>query len=334
LADKYKYFSVEEFLADENFQEWVLKPDASHEEYWKEVISKFPETYPRIREARKLLKEFGNPVFSLQEDEIQGVWRTIQSRLEPPAMEIRRSSEKHYYRWVGIAAVFVVALFASLYWVFWNDSHIQFQTDFGETQEILLPDGSEVILNANSSLSYREGLGNANIREVWVTGEAFFKVRHLLDHRPFKVYPSSGVEVEVLGTEFNVYQRKSKTKILLSEGNVTLSFADSPDQSKILMNPGDLVEYEQKKIQKSKVNPEAYVSWTSKILQLDRTSLGEMIRMAEENYGLEVEVDPELNLDQSASGSMPLTDGESFMRQVSRIFNVEIQNQNSKYLIK
>lgn len=59
-----------------------------------------------------------------------------------------------------------------------------------------------------------------------------------------------------------------------------------------------------------------------------------MIRMAEENYGLEVEVDPELNLGQSASGSMPLTDGDSFMRQVSLIFNVEIQKHNSKYLIK
>lgn len=255
LTDKYKYFSVEQFLEDEYFQEWVLKPDASHEEYWKEVCSKFPETYPTIKEARKLLKEFGNPVFSLQEDEVQGLWRTIQSRLEVPAMEVRKPSDKQNFRWVGVAAVVALALFASLWWVLWNDSQIEFQTNFGETLEILLPDGSQVILNANSSLSYQKGLGNANIREVWVTGEAFFKVRHLLDHRPFKVYPSSGIEVEVLGTEFNVYQRKNKTKILLTEGNVTLSFADSPNQSKILMNPGDLVEYEEKKFKSQKSVP-------------------------------------------------------------------------------
>lgn len=334
MTDKYKYFSVEQFLDDEYFQEWVFKPDASHEEFWKEVISKFPETYPTIKEARKLLIEFGSPVFSLRDDEIQGVWRTIQSRLEPPAMEVRRSSEKQYFRWARIAAVLVIGLFTSLWWVLWKDTQILYQTDFGETLEILLPDGSEVILNANSKLTYHEDWEKVSLREVWVSGEAFFKVRHLLDHRPFKVYPSSDVEVEVLGTEFNVYQRKNKTKILLREGNVTLSFTDYPDQSKILMNPGDLVEYEQKKIQKSKVNPATYVSWTSKVLQLDRTSLGEMIRMAEENYGLEVDVDPELDLKQSASGSMPLTDGASFMRQVSLIFNVEIQKQNSKYLIK
>ncbi|GAA0878215.1 hypothetical protein GCM10009119_11830 [Algoriphagus jejuensis] len=208
------------------------------------------------------------------------------------------------------------------------------RTGFGETLSLTLPDSSTVMLNANSVLSYHKDWSAESMREVWVEGEAFFDVHHLDTHQPFKVYPASGIEVEVLGTQFNVYQRKNQTKVLLSEGNVTMSFNDSPQKSKILMTPGDLVEYDQNKIQKTRVNPVAYVSWTKKILQLESTSLGDMVRMAEENYGVKIQVGSQVDLHQSASGSMPLSDAASFMRLTSRVFNVQVEYRDSIYYIE
>ena len=100
------------------------------------------------------------------------------------------------------------------------------------------------------------------------------------------------------------------------------------------MKPGDLVEYDQQKIQKKKVNPASYVSWTKKVLLLESTALYEMVRMAEENFGLKVQVGPGVNLSQSASGSMPLSDGASFMRLTARIFNVQIEYRDSIYYLQ
>ena len=100
------------------------------------------------------------------------------------------------------------------------------------------------------------------------------------------------------------------------------------------MRPGDLVEYDQKKIQKKRVNPVPYVSWTKKILQLESTSLHEMVTMAEETYGLTIQVDPQVELNQTASGSMPLTDGSSFMNLTARIFNIQVDYRDSTYYIQ
>jgi ferric-dicitrate binding protein FerR (iron transport regulator) len=69
-------------------------------------------------------------------------------------------------------------------------------------------------------------------------------------------------------------------------------------------------------------------------LNLDETSLGEMIQKAKDNYGIEVKLADEALLIQTASGSIPITDADAFMNQISKIFNVEIIKTNNNYFIK
>jgi ferric-dicitrate binding protein FerR (iron transport regulator) len=71
-----------------------------------------------------------------------------------------------------------------------------------------LPDNSTVILNANSSLRYQENWEAELLREVWVDGEAFFSVVHTHNHQRFRVNVTDDLKVEVLGTEFNVKDRR------------------------------------------------------------------------------------------------------------------------------
>jgi transmembrane sensor len=328
-------YSIKRFLDDPQFQDWVLRCDQTQEAFWQDWISKNPEAAPHIREARRILIEINKPAYRLDESDVMGMWKNIKQEIQPKRFSIVKNSYIGRLGLGWIAACFaLVAGLAAYFFIVGYSPESVYRTGYGETLSIDLPDGSTVMLNSNSTLRFNPKWDSNSVREVWIEGEAFFDVRHLATHQPFKVYPVSGVEVEVLGTQFNVYQRNHQTKVLLSEGNVTMSFDDTPQKAKILMNPGDLVEYDQQKIQKKRVNPASYVSWTKKVLLLDSMTLDEMVRMAEENFGLEVRVGPQVNLRQSASGSMPLTDGASFMRLTARIFNVEIEYRDSIYYLQ
>src|SRR5690606_9506317 len=210
----------------------------------------------------------------------------------------------------------------------------QYLTAFGETKEIILPDSSTVILNSNSKLTFVDNWDDQMAREIWIDGEAFFSVVHKVDNQPFKVLSSQNVAIEVLGTEFNVYNRAQETEVVLTSGIVTLSFPVKEKEGKILMNPGELVEFKESKYERKKVNTSLYTSWKEKVLHLDETSLEEILKIAKDNYGIEIETEDEEMLKQTASGSMPLGDAENFMEQISKIFNIEIVHEQNKYLIE
>lgn len=326
---------LQKFLEDPLFQDWVLRSDQHLEDFWRDWISKNPAFHPQIKEARRILLEINKQPYRLEELDIQVIWKNIQKDIQPKKLAVVKDTIFRRFKKGGIAACLLLVSGLVLYFFLAEDPHQTiYRTGFGETRAITLPDSSKVILNANSLLVYYTDWDSRVIREVWVEGEAFFEVRHLDTHQPFKVYPTSGVEVEVLGTQFNVYHRNKQTRVLLSEGNVTMNFTDSPKKSKILMTPGDLVEYDQQKIQKKRVNPVSYVSWTKKALQLESTSLLEMVRMAEENYGIKIQIGPNVDLSQSASGSMPLSDGDSFMKLTAKIFHIQVEYRDSTYYIK
>jgi ferric-dicitrate binding protein FerR (iron transport regulator) len=121
---------------------------------------------------------------------------------------------------------------------------IQYATNRGEQQKITLPDGSVVFLNERSTLAYTDNWSKGADREVQLQGEAYFQVEE-------KVYSGQKVKfmvvtrdvtVEVVGTEFNVNDRKQGTRVFLNEGRVRLSLKNLGEI--INMVPGDLVQYD------------------------------------------------------------------------------------------
>lgn len=93
------------------------------------------------------------------------------------------------------------------------------QTRKGSKTKLTLPDGTEVVLNAGSTLSYTEGFRNG-ARQVRLNGEGYFKVAQNAEH-PF-IVTTHAVEVRVLGTEFNLqaYDSESTTETTLISGKV------------------------------------------------------------------------------------------------------------------
>lgn len=103
-----------------------------------------------------------------------------------------------------------------------SSSSIVYQTSRGHTQKILLKDGTSVWLNANSRLEVLPEFARAT-RQVQLTGEAYFEVKHDQAH-PF-VIVSQSIQTQVLGTSFNIsaYPNLKQIKITVRTGKVSVS---------------------------------------------------------------------------------------------------------------
>ncbi|MFX8848460.1 FecR domain-containing protein, partial [Acinetobacter baumannii] len=75
---------------------------------------------------------------------------------------------------MSAAAVFILAI-AGIYYFKYSNGDQNIQTTYGQITEKILPDGSSVLLNANSSIR-TSSFHSGNTREVWLQGEAYFKV--------------------------------------------------------------------------------------------------------------------------------------------------------------
>ncbi len=153
--------------------------------------------------------------------------------------------------WVFRAAAMLVLLFAvgSLLYIFSDFEfkssekeivYIEKTTSRGERKQVILPDNSKIWLNAASSITYPETLGENGERTVELEGEAYFQVEKS-EELPF-IVKTDQMQVKVLGTSFNVraYPEDESINTLLVEGSVRL--LNNVEEEKIL-KPGELGVY-------------------------------------------------------------------------------------------
>lgn len=108
----------------------------------------------------------------------------------------------------------------------------------GSKSSVILPEGSKVWLNAGSKITY--GKNFINHREVYLTGEAYFDVKHDSLH-PFTIH-TYNVNIKVLGTAFNVkaYSEDEFIETALIRGTIELSTTNDPAR-KILLRPNEKI---------------------------------------------------------------------------------------------
>src|SRR5690606_10326257 len=114
-------------------------------------------------------------------------------------------------------------------------------TSYGEIIEVILPDSSHVVMNGNSTMTMAKNWYSDRPREVYLDGETIFSVRKSKDHQKFIVHTSDDFNVEVLGTEFNVFARESKTRVVLNSGTVQLNINQSSLSDQVKLSPGDML---------------------------------------------------------------------------------------------
>ena len=113
-------------------------------------------------------------------------------------------------------------------------------TKNGNRTKIVLPDGSQVWLNAGSNLDYNNSVFNKNLREVTLNGEAYFDVTRDPD-KPFIIHTKK-MDIKVLGTVFNVrsYGNEKIAEASLIKGSIEVTLKDRKDQ-KIVLKPNEKI---------------------------------------------------------------------------------------------
>lgn len=121
-----------------------------------------------------------------------------------------------FRKFLRVAAVIAILLTGSYFYI--NSLNEKVTTGFAERSEVILPDNSELFLNADSRISYSEKNWD-NQRNIKLDGEAFFKVAK---GKKFTVSTEQGT-VTVLGTQFNVENRKGIFEVTCYEGLVSVT---------------------------------------------------------------------------------------------------------------
>ncbi|MEO0331639.1 MAG: FecR domain-containing protein, partial [Bacteroidota bacterium] len=217
-----------------------------------------------------------------------------------------------------------------------NPSNTLYATAFGEVKTIILPDGTEVILNANSTLQIPESTQEDSVRNVWLEGEAFFSVTHTQDHQKFIVHTTHELQVEVLGTEFNVNSREEKATVVLNSGRVKVQLSDkNKSQTQWVMKPGDLIEYEARNqhIDQKEVDTLLYTSWRNNLLVFKESSLAEIAQLMSDNYGYQISFEHDSLAQLSFTGSVPANQPELLLQTLSVSFDLDVAKNEQKITI-
>lgn len=205
----------------------------------------------------------------------------------------------HLNGWIRVAAVAVIIILTGIGGFFIGDripmrenQEFAVITPIGERSQLVLPDGSKVLLNSGSKIFYSTDFNTSN-REIKLEGEAWFDVEKNIKH-PFIVH-TSFYDVNVTGTEFNVKAYKDDKEIVttLEEGEVEIVSTKTFNMVKdIILKPGEQIVYnkESREMHIKEVNTKLFTSWKDNKLIFINMNLKELIVLLERRYGVEIEV--------------------------------------------
>lgn len=313
------------------------RPSKTEEQAWEEWYNKMETEEGYLHKlSEKGKKTLENQLLNNIKQNIQGIGHGAKET-QSHSIPSKNPKENAPLVLIGlkIAAVFVLGILlchTAFQLVKHQPQEISHSTDYGQTMEIILPDSSIVTLNGNTTIKYDTDWEQTASREVFLNGEAFFSVKQTAAKQKFVVHASDQFNVEVLGTEFLVSNRKIRTQVVLNSGKVHLNYMEEASNKTIEMSPGDLVTFQNSNPAQyilKRVNPEIYSSWMNHQLILDNTSLMDLCFILQENYGLTVEPSQEHLLNQRVSGSIPLNAIDTLLKDIAVAYGVKINKTNN-----
>ncbi len=324
----YEDYQVEDFLSDASFVAWQEQNDAKAMEFWEDWLKKYPEKQEEVNRAVALLQLLGLQEIMPSDIQTQRQKNLLLERIEVLKKQPMRIGTKQAsirpraLVWWALAASVCLCLVAIIFWQ--SSKTVVYQTGNGGSKEIVLPDGSVVILNANSTLTFSDQWKATAVREVWLQGEGFFHVKADASKTKFWVH-TNHLKVEVLGTKFNVNNRRGKTKVVLDEGKIKVSASMNPKILPVLMLPKEYVELadEDTNFKKKSVRPEIFLSWRNNQLAFDKTPLKQILQTVEDHYGVQIILKDITLATREFSGALPNNNLAIVLESIAGIYDLK-----------
>jgi len=174
------FLSVEDVLADESFQSWYSRRTEQEVTAWEQWIATRPDQQPLVNEAIQFMSQFKLSEKTVSPSQVESAMGKLNKTMTGAAGKtLIIPMHKPRNRW-WMAAASIVLLGITLFGLlrFLDHGKASFATNYGQVSTYSLPDGTEVMLNANSQVKlgtkWEDGAGD---REIWLNGEAFFHVK-------------------------------------------------------------------------------------------------------------------------------------------------------------
>ncbi len=314
----------------------VLTKSASLEE--KEQL----EQWANENDAQKAFVEETLEVWNLSKNYAEDLpvdtnraWDKLEAKLEvkTPQPTIWRSLASYWK-----AAVIAGLVATSVFWVASRNAvSVETVLEIVETgeqeqKELILPDGSMVLLNENSSLAYAKDF---KVRTVDLKGEAFFDVTKK-NGQSFEINTST-TKTKVLGTSFNIRAYdQTPVEVAVVTGKVAVESVQEGNKESVLLLPNETVVYDAavKKMVKTVEPTNNSVAWKTQELVFDNTELGSVIKTLERYFEVKIEGDPKiLNCHYTGTFKEPKL-GEVF-NTIAFTFptDLEIKKVDDKYIL-
>lgn len=332
----YKDFKAVDFFQDPAFSSYVLSPNNTDRLFWEELQRRHPLLAEEMRIATNwilLIRE--QPVYTgALSQEVR--WQNIQDKLPSYARKQQnRAVVKKMVRWSSrIAAVFLaVFLMYEINQMGTKQSH----AGYGEQKEVLLPDESKINLNSNSKISYVRDWKSDKPREVWLSGEAMFEVKHTavfnrLRKKDHFVVHVGDLSLTVLGTRFNVKERRNRIEVTLFEGSLRINREDDLQH---ILKPGETFIYDSNEEIPSveKKDVASVEAWTREELDVENSNLSNLIEIIEDNYGYQVVLTDSALLQKRLTGTIPVTNIDDILFVIKHTMDVSIRKDNKQIII-
>ncbi|WP_212004283.1 FecR family protein [Chitinophaga sp. HK235] len=276
----------------------------------------------------------GDPLPAASAFDTQGQWLQLNTALETLPAETTATAKRTASRksrviqmksryWWAAAAV----LAAGLTWTWFGPGSYKTITTAQNLDSLHLPDGSMVYINAHSTIRYSRSFGKNNRQIKIDKGEAFFDVVQN-DALPFKV-DAPDVEVQVLGTAFNVKAAKTGVKVFVQSGKVSAAYKGTekkviltPGQEASLLRHGNSIDT---RLHKEKNN---ILAWKTRCLTFDDAPLTEVAAALSDFYNVQVIISNQQLADKKLLATfpnMPLEEVLDIMRKTLQI-NITYKN--------
>ena len=208
----------------------------------------------------------------------------------------RREKIRNFMKYAALIIVVISStIFGTLYLSnnFEEESYNTLYVPPGQRAQLTLQDGTEVWLNAQSTLKYPSKFTKKQ-RKVEVVGEAYFDVAEN-SKRPF-IVSTPHVNLEVLGTQFNIYSYSEVNNVETTLIEGSLKVIDNLDKNNsVILKRNQQVSYENGKLSVSPILNSEHILWREGIYSFDNEKLIDIIEKLELYYDVKIIVeDPEI----------------------------------------
>ncbi|WP_080056767.1 FecR family protein [Spirosoma aerolatum] len=202
-----------------------------------------------------------------------------------------------------------------------------------QLRSLELPDGSTVALNSNSSLRMpRIGYGWLS-RNVLLTGDAVFAVKHLPNDQPFVVQATDGLAVEVLGTEFSVRSQINRAEVVLKRGKVNLHYTtvDRPEQQ-LIMKPGDRVTLDDRGALRmhTQADTTQFAQWRYRLFSFNNTPLRDVAHQIQAVFGVTVQLTDPALARRTLTGTIRAGSSDELAEALAELLGLRVSHRDQK----